>query len=197
VTTSADVAAVVGAIRPGDPLERQHRDDTLAWLLSTDDVFYRTPPRTPPKHLAAYAAFQDEADGSILLVDHRRSGLWLPAGGHVEPGEDPADAAEREAAEELGADATFLDPSRAPVFLTATETVGPPERRHVDVSLWYLLRGSRQDLLTPDPVELAGFRWWTPQELVAADPGLFDPHLGRFLAKARHGNLRRELSELT
>ncbi|MFE5112552.1 hypothetical protein [Streptomyces sp. NPDC056663] len=25
----------------------------------------------------------------MLLVAHRKAGLWLPAGGHVEPGEDP------------------------------------------------------------------------------------------------------------
>jgi hypothetical protein len=27
--------------------------------------------------------------GSVLLCDHRLSGLWLPTGGHVESGEHP------------------------------------------------------------------------------------------------------------
>lgn len=38
-----------------------------------------------------------------------------------------------------------------PRFLTVTETVGDPEElRHTDVSLWYLLSGSRQVPLRPD-----------------------------------------------
>jgi 8-oxo-dGTP diphosphatase len=183
MTTGADVAAVVRAIDPVDDLERQHRGDTLAWLRSTSDVFRRIPPRTPPKHLVAYVVLRDPTDGSLLLVDHRRSGLWLPAGGHVEPGEDPADAARREASEELGVTAVFVDPGRAPAFLTVTTTVGRAEDRHVDVSLWYLLHESRADPLAVDGRELAGVRWWAPAELAAADPARFDPHLGRFAAK--------------
>ena len=184
MTTSADIASVVLGIEPVDDLERHHRDDALAWLRSTDDVFRRVPPRTPPKHLVAYVVLRDEADGSILLVDHRQSGLWLPAGGHVEPGEDPADAAQREAVEELGVSAPFVDPRRSPTFITVTRTVGRPEDRHVDVSLWYVLCGSRDDALTIDERELAGARWWKQGELAAADPGRFDPHLGRLVAKA-------------
>ena len=78
----------------------------------------------------------------MLLCDHWLSGLWLPAGGHVEPGEHPLGTVRREAAEELGVtaqpDAVFGD---RPFFLTMTETVGPPATRHVDVSLWFALAG--------------------------------------------------------
>lgn len=97
MSTSADLAALVLAMPAGDPLERAHRSRTLAWLGSTDDVFRRVPPRIPAQHLVAYVVLSDPLDGSVLLVDHRRSGLWLPAGGHVEPGEDPSDTARREA----------------------------------------------------------------------------------------------------
>lgn len=183
MATSSEIADVVRAIRPGDDQERAQRDDALRWLGSTDDVFLRVPPRTPVQHLAAYAVLTEDSDGSLLLVDHRRSGLWLPAGGHVEPGEDPARAAQREAAEELGVTVSFVDPSRSPVFLTVTATVGRPEDRHLDVSLWYLFRGSRQASLTLAEDELVGARWWTPSELAASDPGRFDPHFGRFAAK--------------
>jgi hypothetical protein len=31
----------------------------------------------------------DRPAGSVLLCDHRLSGLWLPTGGPVEPGEHP------------------------------------------------------------------------------------------------------------
>ncbi len=39
---------------------------------------------------------------SVLLVKHRKLGLWLPIGGHIDEGEDPIQALEREIAEESG-----------------------------------------------------------------------------------------------
>lgn len=38
----------------------------------------------------------------VLLHRHRKLGLWLPPGGHVEPNELPDDAARREVLEETG-----------------------------------------------------------------------------------------------
>lgn len=40
--------------------------------------------------------------GHVLLHLHRRTGLWLPPGGHIEPGELPDEAALRETMEEAG-----------------------------------------------------------------------------------------------
>lgn len=40
--------------------------------------------------------------GATLLHWHRKVGLWLPPGGHIEPNEDPPQAARREALEETG-----------------------------------------------------------------------------------------------
>ncbi len=40
--------------------------------------------------------------GEILLVHSRETDLWMPIGGMVEPGEEPADAAIREVFEETG-----------------------------------------------------------------------------------------------
>jgi 8-oxo-dGTP pyrophosphatase MutT (NUDIX family) len=41
-------------------------------------------------------------DGKVLLHRHRKQGLWLPPGGHIEPNELPDDAARREVFEETG-----------------------------------------------------------------------------------------------
>lgn len=40
--------------------------------------------------------------GRLLMHRHRKLGLWLPCGGHVEPHELPDDAAVREVLEEAG-----------------------------------------------------------------------------------------------
>ena len=118
-------------------------------------------------------------------VDHRLSGLWLPAGGHVEPGEDPAVTTERE---ELGIEADFSIAGRRPAFVTVTPPRAPDS--HTDVSLWYLLAGYPGMRLVLDPREFAGGRWWSGPELEAADQAEFDPHMSRFLAKVRGGGLR-------
>lgn len=40
--------------------------------------------------------------GRVLLHPHRKLGIWLPPGGHVEPDEIPDEAAVREVLEETG-----------------------------------------------------------------------------------------------
>jgi 8-oxo-dGTP diphosphatase len=82
--------------------------ECLAWLRGTDDVFRRMKPRTPSPHLVAYFVLRDEQDGSVLLVDHIKAGLWLPSGGHVEPDAHPVDTVQREVSEELGVPAVFV-----------------------------------------------------------------------------------------
>ena len=183
-----DVAALVAAIEPYDDTERAQQADVLAWLASTPDVYRRVKPATPPRHLVSYAILASPRDGSVFLVDHRLAGLWLPAGGHVEPGEDTAVTAEREALEELGIEADFSIAGRRPVFVTVTRTRTPDS--HTDVSLWYLLAGYPGMPLVLDPREFAGGCWWTGPELDAADPARFDPNMGRFLAKVRGAGFR-------
>jgi 8-oxo-dGTP pyrophosphatase MutT (NUDIX family) len=180
----AEIRALVESVAPMDELEDRHRAECLAWLAGTDDIFRRAKPRTPSPHLVAYFLLHDEADGSVLLVDHRKAGMWLPSGGHVEPGEHPAETVRREVVEELGVPAVFAPRfGERPALLTVTETVGAPEDRHTDVSLWFVLSGSRDQKLIPDPGEFRTVRWWTPQQVAAAAPGMCEPHLGRMLAK--------------
>ena len=130
----------------------------------------------------SYFLLVDRPAGSVLLCDHRMSGLWLPTGGHVEPDEHPLSTVRREAAEELGITA---EPDAAcgdrPFFLTMTETVGPPAARHVDVSLWFALAGRVGQPLQPDQREFAGVRWWTVAELRRAGLHRCEPHLQRAL----------------
>jgi len=176
------ITALVSGIEPTDDLGREHSWDVLSWLAGTDDIFRREKPRIPSPHLVSYFLLVDRAAGRVLLCDHRLSGLWLPTGGHVEPGEHPLDTVRREVVEELGVTAR-PDPEFGdkPFFLTMTETVGAPALRHVDVSLWFALAGRVDQVLRPDPREFAGVRWWTEAELRQADLDRFEPHLLRAL----------------
>jgi 8-oxo-dGTP diphosphatase len=172
------VHQLVSAIVPYDEVEAGHRDEAVRWLESTDDVFRRVKPATPSPHLVSYVVVIDPVDRSSLLVDHLNAKLWLPPGGHVEPDEDPVDAARREAFEELGIE--FDDPRLE--FITVTETVGV-DHGHTDVSLWFVAHGRRGMPLVTDPAEFREARWWTPEQVRAAGAGVFDPHYPRFVAK--------------
>lgn len=184
---TALVAAIVGEIAPLDPLEQQHIDHTRGWLAATDDIFRRAKPATPHQHLVAYVVLVDPDECGIFLGAHCLSGLYLPMGGHVEPGEHPFAAARREAGEELGIDAEFTVIGDQPLFLTVTDTIGN-ETSHTDISLWYVIRGDRHRDYALDPREFDGGRWWD------IDPHCIpesDPHLGRFLAKLRVNGLNQ------
>jgi 8-oxo-dGTP pyrophosphatase MutT (NUDIX family) len=171
------VRAEIVAIAPVDETERQHVREALEWIDSGAELFRIAKPATPPKHLVSYFALVD--DGHILLVDHRDAGLWLPSGGHVEPGEDPRATVERELAEELGVRAGH--PVDAPLMLTCTTTVGA-SAGHTDVSLWYVVRHSRERRLTADDGEFNAVRWFAFSDVPLERS---DPHLGRFIAKLR------------
>lgn len=173
---------LVSTLAPCDLLESEHIADTLRWLETTDDVFRRSKPATPDRHLVSYAVLLDPHTFDVLLVDHVSAGLFLPPGGHVEPDEHPAAAARRECYEELGIEPSLAGGDGDPAFVTVTTTVGL-DSGHTDVSLWFVLEGSRDLELTLDEVEFRGARWWSLAEVTSADPEAFDPHFLRFLRK--------------
>lgn len=165
----------VSSIVPLDELEHKHVADVLEWIDSGAELCRLEKPATPPKHLVSYFVLVD--DGHVLLVDHRNAQLWLPTGGHVEPGEHPRETALRELGEELGIE--YTDPLDPPLMITCTTTVGLTAG-HTDVSLWYVLRGDRTREVEFDREEFNEVRWF-PFADVPLDRS--DPHMGRFLQK--------------
>lgn len=178
------VVDVVSALDPFDEVEREHIDDTLRWMAGTEDIFRRVrKPAIPARHLVSYVVVVDPVSGDVFLGDHVKSGLWLPPGGHVEPGEDPRETARRELLEELGVEADFGLVGDVPLFLTVTPTVG--EEEHTDVSLWFAVQVPRAFDFRLDRTEFRSGRWWSYAEISEADSNTFDPHLLRFVRKAR------------
>jgi 8-oxo-dGTP diphosphatase len=163
------------AIEPLDATEREHLADALAWVDSGAGLFRIEKPATPAKHLVAYFAVVD-AD-HILLVDHKKAQLWLPAGGHVEPGEHPRTTVLRELEEELGFSAAHR--IEAPLMVTCTVTVGRTAG-HTDVSLWYVVHANRSQPIKFDQGEFNAIRWF-PFSALPLDRS--EPHLGRFIQK--------------
>lgn len=169
------IRSEVAAIRPLDALEASHQNDALQWIDSGAELCRLAKPATPPKHLVSY--FAVVCGNHILLVDHRAAQLWLPTGGHVEPGEHPRDAVRRELREELGIDP--LKEVGEPLMITCTRTVGLTAG-HTDVSLWYVVNSSMQQQLRHDESEFAEVKWFHRDEIPLSRT---DPHMKRFLSK--------------
>lgn len=178
----AHIRKDVEAIQPLDSLEAAQIADTILWLDSGAPVCRISPPDNPPKHLVAYFVVVDPDHRSVLLGDHIKAQLWLPTGGHVQPGEHPRNTVIREAREELNQQAVFLHGNDRPFFLTVRQTVGLTAG-HTDVSMWYLLRGGVHERLRVDRREFTDMAWFSFDEILGSHPAIFDTHMQRFTRK--------------
>jgi len=113
-------------------------------------------------------------DGATLLHWHRKVGLWLPPGGHIEPNEDPMQAACREALEETGFSVQILptstrfaydDPPQlsppATIMVEPIRSFGGEDAHH-HVDMIYFSRPTNGD--RPDPPGET-WRWVDRQHL--------------------------------
>lgn len=168
---------VISSIIPCDQQEHEHLDFAKTWIASDAEIFRIAKPDNPNIHLVSYFVLVDPSTNEILLADHKKSGLWLPPGGHVEPGEHPNETVKREIQEELGIEAHFLFDH--PQFLSVTETTGNIGK-HTDVSLWYVLRGDSEECLKFCEEEFHQVKWFDniPYERT-------DPHMRRFVGKIK------------
>jgi ADP-ribose pyrophosphatase YjhB (NUDIX family) len=167
--------AELALIQPHDTLAHQHLQATQDWVLSGAPLYRLAKPATPPVHLVSY--FVVTQGDQLLLVDHKNAGLWLPTGGHVEPGEHPRHTVVRELAEELG---VALPQARVgpPLLVSWSTTVGRTAG-HTDVSIWYAVPLPPGTPLRFDDTEFNAIAWFAPGDVPLQQT---DPHLGRFLA---------------
>ena len=187
----ARLLELVAAIEPWDDLERTHLKTATQWIASGAPIYRLRKPDVPAMHLVSYFVVLDKTRGKLLLVAHRKAGLWLPAGGHVEPGEAPWAAVVRECREELGIEA-MASPitGEHPLFLTVTRTRG--HNPHTDVSLWYLLNADAQSITSYDQGEFNAIRWLTDEQVLRESNELLDPHMHRFTRKLQHVRTRTQ-----
>ena len=173
-----ELVRIIRAMAPLDGVEEAHQADALGWIASGVEIYRRVKPAIPPKHLVVYAVIVDPAPRRTFLIEHRKAGLWLPTGGHVDAGEHPFAAAKRELLEETGSTLPAL--SEWPLLLTVQETVGDRVERHTDVTLWYAFTAEPGARFILDTDECGKGEWFDAAMLSHID---CDPHLTRFMRK--------------
>jgi 8-oxo-dGTP pyrophosphatase MutT (NUDIX family) len=103
----------------------------------------------------------------VLLLRHRRLGIWVQPGGHLDLGEPLASGAAREAAEETGLEVSH--PPAGPTLAHVDVHAGGRGHTHLDLRWLLVADGEPQ----PPPGESQDVAWFGWDEAVArADPGL-------------------------
>jgi 8-oxo-dGTP pyrophosphatase MutT (NUDIX family) len=174
----------LAAHEPADPAEAEslRRIRTLVrWLPSPLDE------HADPTHVTGSAIVLDD-DGRVLLHRHKRLGIWLQPGGHVDAGEQPWEGARRETLEETGADASH--PAGSPRLIHVDVHEGP--RGHVHLDLRYLLRADGGAPLRPAAGESPHVSWFEAEEASLLGDGSLAAAIAsacRWHEHARRGSL--------
>lgn len=142
---------------PREPKEERSLGRTLAMLDWLPRPFDET---ADPTHVTASAVVLGP-DGRVLLHRHKRLGIWLQPGGHVDPGESAEEAALREVAEETGVEGELSAP-----VLHVDVHEGP--RGHVHLDVRWLVHAAAGAVLAPGAGESQDVAWFEPAEALAA-----------------------------
>lgn len=160
------VAHLVAELRARTPIDEREAasiERTLAELARLSAPFDAT---ADPVHVTGSALIVGRR--GIVLLKHRRLGIWVQPGGHVDPGETPWAAAAREASEETGLDVVAVGAGADPPLVHVDVHDGG--RGHTHLDLRYLFDGGDADP-APPPEESQDVEWFSwPAAIDRAEP---------------------------
>ena len=153
------------------PVDQREADSVVRFLDALDSLDAPLDQESDPIHVTGSGIVIGPR--GVVLLEHKRLGIWLQPGGHIDPGETPWDASLRESLEETGLDVRFSGP---------IDDLGVPELIHVDVhpggrghthlDLRYLIDGGDADPAPPEgESQLIDWFDWSAA-IDRADPGL-------------------------
>jgi 8-oxo-dGTP pyrophosphatase MutT (NUDIX family) len=163
--TTADLRALVEGHEPVSPREAAAK---VRFLEELSALSAPCDEHAGPTHVTASGIVVGPR-GTVLHL-HKRLGIWMQPGGHIDPGETPEVAACREATEELGL--AVEHPASGPRLIHLD--VHDAALGHTHLDLRYLLTAGDGDP-HPPPGESPDARWCSWDEAMSmADAALIE-----------------------
>ena len=127
----------------------------------------------PISHYCCYFLPYKPDTKKVFLIHHKKSGLWIFPGGHIDKGEDLIQTLNREIEEELGIKDKVKNKIK-PFLLTITPINNPvqPCKEHLD--FWYRFSTDGSEF-NVDPREFHDAKWLSTdeaRELITDPPNL-------------------------
>jgi 8-oxo-dGTP pyrophosphatase MutT (NUDIX family)/GNAT superfamily N-acetyltransferase len=169
---SEALSGLRSAVAARSPVDARERDSIATFLAIFDalasngiDPFDEDASST---HVTGSAIVT--SDAGVVLHLHKRLSMWLQPGGHIDAGEQPPDAALREAIEETGLPITQPVTDSDSRLLHVDVHPGP--RGHTHLDLRYHFISPAVNPVPPDG-ESPDVRWFSWAEAIAmAEPGV-------------------------
>lgn len=147
--------------------QAEGQPDVKLKFLNRLDERRLTRSENPASHFCVYFAAFDPAARKVFIGLHKKSGLWLFNGGHLDEGEQPLDAVRRETEEEWGI--RINSAAIPPVQLVTLTEIENPQRQtcewHYD--LWYFLAFANEAFRPSDAllgIEFSEYGWKSYEE---------------------------------
>ena len=121
-------------------------------------------------------------DDKFLMIKHKKLGVWISPGGHIEENESPDDACLREVKEETGIDIQLIGER----LLCATDYIRPyaisphvikaskKEEEHIHMDLIYFAKPVGELSLKLNENETDGIKWFPINEILSPEFDTFD-----------------------
>lgn len=174
--TEVVVARLRAEIAAQIPVDVRHAASIAQFLAALESLDDPLSEAADPTHVTASAIVVGRR--GIVLHRHKRLGLWLQPGGHIDPGEAPEAAVLREVLEETGL--RVRHPADGPDLVHVDVH---PAGEHVHLDLRYRVGGDDADP-APQAGESPDVRWFGWSEAI----GIADAALVGALRALHGGN---------
>lgn len=167
--SNPDIAHILTVLSTRMPVDERERESIEKFLTDVPHLAEPYDEELGLVHVTASAIVVNDAGDKVALHLHKRLGMWLQPGGHIDAGETPAQGALREAEEETGLPVRHEQDNG--LFVHVDVHAGPKGHTHHD--LRYVIRAPEVPM-NPGEGESPDARWFTWDEaLEIADVGLF------------------------
>lgn len=168
VHANDDIAEILEVLSVRTPVDERERESIQKFLADVPHLVEPYDEALGLVHVTASAIVVSDAGDKVALHLHKRLGMWLQPGGHIDAGETPAQGALREAEEETGLPVRHEDGTG--LFVHVDVHAGPKGHTHHD--LRYVVRAPEVPM-NPAEGESPDARWFTWDEAIEiADVGL-------------------------